>query len=44
MVKFPRHGTGTSKTAFILIAIGIFILGCVLAQLLDVLAAKIFGW
>ena len=44
MFKLPKSGTKPSRVKFVLFAIALFLLGCAGARLLDILAAKIFGW
>ena len=44
MKRLPKSGTGPSKVRFVLLAIAIFIICCLGAELLDLLAGKVFGW
>ena len=44
MFKLPKSGTKPSRVKFVFLAIAIFVAGCLGAELLDCLAAAIFGW
>ena len=43
-VNLPKKGTGKSRLALVGLGIAVFVLGCLGAWLLDVLAGLLFGW
>ena len=44
MRRLPKGGSGPSKVRFVLLAIALFIIGCLGAELLDLVAGRVFGW